>query len=885
VNKLNPASISQEQMVDHLTETESKLARIWAELLQFDEVGIHDDYFALGGNSLLAVTLMARIESQLGAKLPLTTILEAPTVAQFARLLETRGSHTPLVVIRQGGAKTPLFLIHDADGETMPYRSLALHLDPEQTVYGLKALSKANHPILHTRIEDMAAHHIRTIKTVQPVGPYLLGGLCAGGLIAFEVARQLDQNGEKVAMVALMDVGDVDAREKPMRWARERLGRAASTIEQGEGHPPLRRVVEFGRTWARKAWNFAGYQTKSRAKMVRDHTRLTLFRLYLKLGLPMPSFLQNIPVRTAYLFAKGGYRPATVYNGELYLIRATSGTGIDEPHASRYDDHSMGWTPRTTQAVRSVDVPGGHSSMLQEPNVRVLATNLQSYMNEALKTPDRPLAAAVAKITTTARAATGRPVGADEHGEERSSQLRPVRLLLVSADNREALPEEAARLADQLEKLEDLDLPDVSFTLAVGRQAREWRQAVVAANRTEAIERLRKAAGKGVWTSSAPVGGRPVAFVLAGVGEHKAGAGRALYDTEPAFREAADLCAEILRPFLGHDIRESMFIPAQDSGNWLRGDGGVIKETRIAQPAAFVLDWALAQMWMSWGVKPAAVLGYSVGEYAAAALAGVLRLEDALSLVAHRAEWIEKLAEPGVMLAVPLTEAEILPRLNGDIWVAAANSPQATIIGGREDAIERLEEDLRRADVVTRRVASDQGSHTPLLNAVRPHLKGLAEGMRLQPPQTPMLSNVTGSWMSAAESRDANHWCEHMCGTLRFQDGLGELLGRKEQVLLEIGPGAGLSAMARQHPLFERERMGRVLASLPGAWDRTSDQETVAAVAGRLWVEGVDVDWERYYATEDRRRVPLLSDSVPQVPEAGYAVTAGDRAQPVSAPD
>ena len=146
-----------------------------------------------------------------------------------------------------------------------------------------------------------------------------------------------------------------------------------------------------------------------------------------------------------------------------------------------------------------------------------------------------------------------------------------------------------------------------------------------------------------------------MAFVLAGVGEQAAGAGRGLYDGEPAFRAAADHCAEILKPFLGQDIREAMFTAPKQASDWLRGGGNnVLKDTRMAQPAAFVLDWALAQMWMSWGIKPAALLGYSVGEYVAAVLAGVLRLDDALEIVARRAAWIHEKAEPGVMLAVPL---------------------------------------------------------------------------------------------------------------------------------------------------------------------------------------------------------------------------------------
>jgi thioesterase domain-containing protein/malonyl CoA-acyl carrier protein transacylase/acyl carrier protein len=848
---------------------ERKLATLWAEILNLEEVGVDDDFFALGGNSLLAASLFPRIESQLGVKLPVTSILEASTVARLARLVESGGSHDPLIVIREGGERTPIFLVHDADGETIIYRNLSHYLDPAQPVYGLKPLSTKNHPILHTRIDEMAAFHIGTMRGVQAHGPYLLGGLCAGGLIGFEMARQLQAVGEQVLMVALMDAADVNAREKPLRGTRERLARLSSSLEQEKGRSFARRVAGSGRRVLTKARGFAVYQIESRLQSAREKMRLTLFSVYLKLGLRLPAFLQGISVRTAYNFAKGRYRPATAFDGELALFRATSGTGNDEPYVARYVDPLLGWGGRALRGVRAFDVPGGHSSMLQEPNARVLAEQLRAYIDAALKAANSE--SGESAISSAA------PEGASEAETTRPS--RPAHVLVVSASSREELASCSARLADRLDELDDPALPDVSYTLAVDPPALAWRRAVVADSRTQAIERLRKGTGKGVWSGSEPATGRPVAFVLAGVGEQAAGAGRGLYEGEPAFRAAVDQCAEILRPLVALDIRESMFTGSAEAGNWLRGGGaGVLKETRIAQPAAFVLDWALAQMWLSWGIKPAAVLGYSVGEYAAAALAGVLQLEDALLLVARRAQWIEEFAEPGVMLAVPRPEAEVLPRLGDGLWVAAVNSPQATVVGGREESIRQLEEQLSADEIVTRRVASDQGSHTPLLDPVRPHLKRLAESVRRDAPQIPMLSNVTGLWLSASEAQDANHWCEHMCGSLRFQQGIGKLLENNEQVVLEVGPGAGLGAMVRQHPDFRREMMGRVLTSLPGAWDRLPDQEHVAGILGRLWVEGAFVDWQGYFAGEDRRPVELTPEPVGPATPQGAGATTGTHA-------
>ena len=865
----------KEQSVLTASETATKLARLWAELLQIDVVGINDNYFELGGNSLLAVNLCAKIERQFGVKLPLTSLIEAPTVAELARLLDTRGSHNPVVLLRKGGDRPPLFLVHDADGETMLYRGLAMHLDPQHTVYGLQPFSRPNHPILHTCFEEMAEFHISNIRQIQPHGPYLLGGLCAGGLIAFEVARQFEQAGERVAMVALLDAADVAAKPAPMRVAKGRLSSFTASLEQGGGSSKARRAFKVVKTASRKIGNLSKYLIQSQTETIRNGIRMRLFRSCLQLGIPLPAFLRDIPVRTAYMFARGRYQPESPFDGELTLFRATSGVGIDEPFKNRYREPLMGWDRRATDGVRAFDIPGGHSSMLQEPNVAVVATHMQLYINEALRRlsgATAPLAESVAQtqsdlpgqsLITASSVNRATLENTSEHMEPvsemgASGPSRPFHLLVVSASSQNAVANIAEQLVVALQERNEPELADVSYTLAVGQQELAWRRAVVGASRNEVTERLRKGSGRGAWSGTEPAVKRPVAFVLAGVGEQAAGAGRGLYEGEPAFRAAADYCANALEPFLAQDIRDAMFAAPQQATNWLRsGGGGILKDTRVAQPAAFVLDWALAQMWLSWGITPSAVLGYSVGEYVAAVLAGVLRLEDALEVVALCAAWIYEKAEPGAMLAVPLTAEELRPRLDQDLWFAAINSPQATVVGGREQAIQRLEEELKQMEVVTRRVASEQGSHTPLLDPVRHDLRQLVRTKQSATPQIPLWSNVTGTWLTATDVQDPDYWCKHMCGPVRFEEGAGELLQNQDQILLELGPGAGLGAMIRQHTSFTRERMGRVLPSLPGAWDRVTDREHASGVLGRLWVEGVEVNWEDYYAGQKRRRVAL----------------------------
>jgi malonyl CoA-acyl carrier protein transacylase/thioesterase domain-containing protein/acyl carrier protein len=816
------------------------MERIWAEILQHEAVDSDDDFFELGGNSLLAVNLFARIEREFGVKLPFSALLEAPTLGQLSHLLATGGMLSPSVVLRDGLNACPLFLVHDADGETLLYRRLAQSLNSGRAVYGLLAQSEPEFPNVDTRLEQMAAFQIRTIRTIQPHGPYLLGGLCAGGHISFELARQLESAGEEVALVALLDAADVAAKEKPLRFARQSLNRFVAGLE-GASHggrpapkPPAwpKRALKVARTALKKGANFSRYLLESRVRVMRDEARVSLFRFYRNRGWQPPRFLRGISVRTTCESARRHYRPKAPFVGQLVLFRATCGVGNDEPYRDRYSDRLLGWRHRSTREIHVVDVPGGHSSMLQEPNVGVLAGHLQNAIDEALKR-----AALKAKPEPLPRETA------------LWSPPRSFHLLTVQSPSRDGLQENSTRVAERLDACADQDLADFASSLALTRSEASWRRVAAGGSREELIERLEKGSGKGVWTSSEPVAPRKVAFLLAGVGEQVAGTGKALYDAEPAFRRAIDDCAAVLNLLLREDIRAVMFAETAQAGSWLRGKTGVLTETRIAQPAAFALDWALAQMWLSWGVKPSAVLGYSVGEFVAAALSGVLRLEDALTFVARRAEWITERAEPGVMLAVPLGECELLPRIGKDVWIAAVNSPQATVVGGREEAIVRLERELEQAEVVSRRVESAQGSHTPLLAPVAEELSRLVSGLHREPPQIPMLSNVTGTWLSSEDAHAADYWSRHMCQAVRFESGVGELLSRSDLVLLELGAGAGLGAMVRQHARFTRDRHARVLSSLPSAWDRASEPDHVAGVLGRLWVEGAWQDWERYYAS------------------------------------
>lgn len=368
------------------TEVEIQLAQLWEKLLNLETVGIQDNYFDLGGTSLLSVELFAQIENRFGKKLPLTALVEAPTVEQLAKLISQTEAMDSLVLIRSGGAKPPLFLVHDGDGETLLYRNLAQRLHPDHPVYGLQPYAQVGYPMLHTRIPEMAAYHIKKIRAVQPHGPYLLGGMCAGGVIAFEIAQQLQQSGETVALVALIDAADVAAPKRIGRVAGQRLKSFSSSFSQEQPLPLYQRLGSIVTKVSQKVTNLIAYEVKSRSLKLQNTVQMKLLRYYLDRGQTPPQFLQNLTVRQVYTFAEQSYAPQGVFQGEVALFRATAGTGpiADEPWIEVYSDPLFGWEKRVTGGVKVFDIPGGHSSMLQEPNVQVMAEQMQAYIDAVL---------------------------------------------------------------------------------------------------------------------------------------------------------------------------------------------------------------------------------------------------------------------------------------------------------------------------------------------------------------------------------------------------------------------------------------------------------------------------------------------------------------------
>ena len=424
----------------------------------------------------------------------------------------------------------------------------------------------------------------------------------------------------------------------------------------------------------------------------------------------------------------------------------------------------------------------------------------------------------------------------------------PWQLLVLSAKTEAAADQATRNLAAYLAAHPDLNLADAAWTLQVGRRLFNHRRAVVCRDAQDAQAALadpaRREGGLHDRQNAA------VAFMFTGQGSQYVDMGLGLYEGDPVFRAEVDRCCEILRGPLSLDLRDVLYPRGSDP----EAAAEQLKQTRLTQPALFVVEYALARLWMSWGLAPVAMIGHSVGEYVAAHLAGVFSLEDALALVAERGRLMQEVA-PGAMLAVPLGEAALRPYLGPGLDLAAVNTPSSSVVSGPAEAVGRLEQDLAARGITARPLHTSHAFHSAMMDAILPAFVERVRQTERHAPSIRFVSNVTGTWITDAEATSPEYWARHLRGTVRFSDGLRTLLAHEsEPVLLEVGPGNTLASLARQHVPGEGST---AVASLRHPREAHPDRAFLLKALGKLWLAGVNIDWARMHAGERRRRVEV----------------------------
>ena len=414
-------------------------------------------------------------------------------------------------------------------------------------------------------------------------------------------------------------------------------------------------------------------------------------------------------------------------------------------------------------------------------------------------------------------------------------------LLVLSARTASALDAATNRLGAHLRDTPDIDLADAAYTCQAGRRTFTHRRAIVAADREAAVRALMGARDASWRDRVEPEVSRPVAFMFPGQGSLRPGVTCGLYRDEQVFRARIADCADALQP-LGYDLLDVLF-----------GDGlnKWTERTDLAQPATLAVEMALAALWESWGVTPTAMIGQSVGEYAAATLAGVFSLQDALSLMATRGQLMQACA-PGAMTAVRCPEDRIVALLGDRLSLAAVNGPDECVIAGSRPDISALERELDARRMPHRRLAVARAFHSDSMEACVPAFEAAVARVALHPPATPFVSSVTGVWISEAEATSPTYWARHLRETTRFAAGLTTLTAGSSAALLEIGLHA-LASHARRS--VGRESAVPIVSTL-GTGSAHDGGPAILCALGDLWLAGVAIDWSR--SGERRgRRVPL----------------------------
>jgi phthiocerol/phenolphthiocerol synthesis type-I polyketide synthase E len=423
-----------------------------------------------------------------------------------------------------------------------------------------------------------------------------------------------------------------------------------------------------------------------------------------------------------------------------------------------------------------------------------------------------------------------------------------AQLLVLSARNAVTLDAAAQRLAAQLAAHPEQALADVAWTLQAGRRAFTHRRIMVARHSGQAMELLRSPDRPPVYSAVHEGGDRPVAFLFSGQGSQFAGMGADLYQDEPVYRAAVDRCSELLQEPLERDLREILFAPAGDR---------TINETRYAQPALFVTEFALALLWQQRGLRPAAMLGHSIGEYVAAHLAGVMSLEGALELVAARGRLMQAMPR-GAMAAVQLNSERLASWLNEQgcaVEIAAINAPTTCAIAGAGDAIAECLSRLEAQGIESRLLHTSHAFHSSMLEPALKPFTAIVEKVALSPPTLRYISNVTGNWISPQQAVSPAYYAQHLRQTVQFEAGMRVLAKDETLHFLEVGPGNALTSLARLCIGMDGPR--RASASVGPARDKSDEIGRMLETAGRLWLAGVPLDWTGLHGASRPKRVPL----------------------------
>ena len=484
--------------------------------------------------------------------------------------------------------------------------------------------------------------------------------------------------------------------------------------------------------------------------------------------------------------------------------------------------------------------------------------NSPFYLNDALRSWNPSLYPRRAGVSSFGVGGTNAHVVLEQAPGEKFKHIQgqPWYIFTVSAQSSQALEQRRSHLQRYLSENPDVRAGDVAYTLQVGRKAFRHRSALVCKNIDDAVKSLSSSDPVKIFSGTCLSHNIQIAFMFTGQGAQYVNMARDLFETEPFFKKQMVLCSEILAPFIGCDLTTLIYPEDKEDAQ----AHNRLNETEIAQPALFALEYSLARLLMEWGIQPCGMIGHSLGEYVAACLAGVFSLEDALKLVAERGRLMQKQPR-GDMLAVALSEKEILPYVNDPISLAVINSPGRCVVSGPSDAISRLHETLSKESESNNKkiqctvLHTSHAFHSRMMEGAIEPLINLLKTIPLKKPQRPFISNVTGTWISDHDATDPEYWARQLRHTVRFSQGIQTLL-EDSYVFIEVGPGQTLSTLTRQN-IVDKEKPVLVFSSVKHPQYQDHDGAFLYKTLSKLWISGVNIDWNALNHGKVHSRVSL----------------------------
>lgn len=977
------------------THLEKALARTWTELLGLDRVGIDDNFFDLGGNSLLSIRCVARLE-QAGVKLPIVKLYQHPTVracAAFldggsdersieqarARMHQGRGGTADVAIIGMSGrfpqaanveelwrnlldgrdcisSWTPDELdpsipaalrehpdyvrargvMADADRFDAEFFGMnprmAQLMDPQQRVllevawaamedaaYDPAAIQGAvgvyagvNNNTYYTR--NVLGH----TDLIQAVGDVQVSTSNEKDYVATRLAFEFDLRGPALSIhtacsTSLVAIAQAFRALNNGECDMALAGGVAVTapINSGVLYTEGSMFSPDGRT---RTFDAAGKGTtfsdgaamvvlKRLEDAVRDgdHIYATVKGVALnndgsdKASFTAPSVRGQAEV-IAMAQADAGITPDRITYVEAHGTATPLGDPI-EIEALTLAFRSGGANERNYCAVGSIKSNVGHlTAGAGAAGVIKTALALQEGVIPASVGFERPNPAidfssgpfrVAEKNLPWPRTDAPRYAGVSSFGvggtnahvilgeaplRAPSGPSRAQQVLQVSAKSKAALDEQTERLRQWLEHHPEAPLADVAFTLRTGRRSFKHRRTIVGGSHDAIIQAIADKDVAAISTRELLEPATGVVFMFPGQGSQYVGMGRDLHASEPVFREHFDRCCALFQAASGTDLKALLHPPA----GMEEGAAEQLKQTVHTQAALFTLHYSLAQLWISWGVRPDAMMGHSIGEFAAACLAGVFSLEDAVKLVAARGALMQQ-QPAGSMLSIRTSEADVAGRLPAGCSIAANNGPQLCVASGPHDAIAALRDTLEREGITCKPLVTSHAFHSPMMDAIVEPFRQVVAGVELKAPRIGVISTVTAEWLKDDEATSPDYWARHLRATVRFAQAVQFAWSVDTPVMLEVGPRTTATTLARQQATDPRKH-----AAVPSLGDSAGNgQEDLALqkAIGGLWQAGLPIDTALYYGNERRLRIPLPTyaferkrhwlDPVAMAPQAG----------------